>query len=126
MTPWFLSSAALLGAALISSSALAADVREGERIFRNHCYGCHALQEGVHRAGPSLHEVIGRPVGGLADYDYSAALEAAEFSWDSETLDTFLADPEALLPGNRMVLWGLEDAPRQALIRYLEAQQEAQ
>ncbi|SDM25966.1 cytochrome c [Franzmannia pantelleriensis] len=106
--------------------ALADDVREGERVFRNHCFGCHALQEGVHRAGPSLFEVIGRPVGGLEDFDYSTALDAQDFHWDAEMLDAFLADPEGLLPGNRMVLWGLDEAPRQAVIRYLEAQQEAQ
>ncbi|MDR5905263.1 c-type cytochrome [Franzmannia qiaohouensis] len=115
----------LLCAAFLSATtttALASDIREGERVFRNHCHGCHALQEGVHRAGPSLHEVIGRPVGGLEDFDYSTVLDAAGFRWDAETLDAFLADPEGLLPGNRMVLWGLDEAPRQAVIRYLEAQ----
>ncbi|MBD3896733.1 c-type cytochrome [Halomonas sp. ML-15] len=112
--------AVLLAGAVLP--ALADDVREGERVFRNHCYGCHALQEGVHRAGPSLFEVIGRPVGGLDDFDYSTVLDAADFRWDAETLDAFLADPEALLPGNRMVLWGLDDTPRRALIHYLEAQ----
>lgn len=114
---------ALAGLALLAGSlSAAADTREGERVFRNQCHGCHALEAGFHRAGPSLHGIVGRQAGSLEDFDYSPAFEGVDFTWDAERLDAFLADPEAVLPGSRMVLWGLADAPRAAVIRYLEAQ----
>nr|WP_281379237.1 hypothetical protein [Halomonas campaniensis] len=90
-------------------------------MFRSQCVGCHSLAPGVHIAGPSLNGLIGRPAGSLPGFGYSATLEAADFDWNAETLDAFLAAPAEFLPGNRMVLWGLAERPRRQIIRYLEA-----
>lgn len=112
-----------LSAVLAATPAAAddADRRQGERLFRSQCVGCHSLAPGRHIAGPSLHGLIGRPAGGLEGFGYSPVLEAADFEWNAETLDAFLAAPAEFLPGNRMVLWGLAERPRRQIIRYLEA-----
>jgi cytochrome c len=99
----------------------AAEHAQGERIFRSQCVGCHSIEPGRHLAGPSLHGLMGRPAGSLDDYDYSPALREADLIWNRENLDAFLAGPDALLPGTRMVLWGLDERSRQRIIDYLES-----
>ncbi|SFU83005.1 c-type cytochrome [Halomonas korlensis] len=114
-----------LGAALMmlcAPPAVLADdavLAQGERVFRNQCRGCHSLTPDRHIAGPSLHGVVGRRAGEVADFGYSAALQEAQLVWTPETLDHFLTDPDAYLPGTRMVFWGLPEDARQALIIYL-------
>lgn len=114
-----------LGAVLMilgSPPALPADdaaLAQGERVFRNQCRGCHSLTPGTHIAGPSLHGVVGRRAGEVADFEYSRALQKAQLVWTPEALDHFLADPDAFLPGTRMVFWGLPEDTRQPLIDYL-------
>jgi cytochrome c len=115
----------VIAVALLASAPATADERarlaQGERLFRGQCVGCHSLVPGRHIAGPSLHALIGRPAGGLEDFGYSPALEAADFEWNAETLDAFLAAPADFLPGNRMVFWGLDEGPRRQIIHYLDA-----
>ncbi|PMR75907.1 c-type cytochrome [Billgrantia endophytica] len=114
----------LLFMALVTGSVQADDTTErtqGERLFRAQCVGCHSTDPGVHIAGPSLHELIGRPAGSLENFDYSAVLRDADLVWDAETLDAFLADPAAFLPGNRMVFWGLDERSRRRIILFLES-----
>lgn len=108
---------------LTGLTAQASDETErqrGERIFREQCSGCHSLTPGEHRAGPSLADLIGRPAASLDDYTYSPSLEQAEHDWTAETLDHFLADPQAFIPGTAMVFWGLDDASRRRVILYLQ------
>lgn len=92
---------------------------QGERVFRNQCRGCHSLTPNLHIAGPSLHDVVGRNAGVVADYEYSRALQEAQLVWTPEALDRFLTDPNAFLPDTRMVFWGLPEGTRQSLIEYL-------
>lgn len=118
----WLMAAAALPMLLVTSHAPAADEHaQGERLFRSQCVGCHSIEPGMHLAGPSLHAVMGRPVGSLDDYDYSPALREAELVWNRENLDAFLAGPDRFLPGTRMLLWGLDEPTREHIIGYLES-----
>jgi cytochrome c len=101
-------------------AAPAGDPVEGARLFRA-CAACHSLKPGQHRTGPSLAGVFGRKAGTAEGFRrYSPALKAAEVVWDEATLDPWIADPQAFLPGNRMVFRGLPDAKARAdLIAYL-------
>ncbi|MGR2740017.1 c-type cytochrome [Billgrantia sp. Q4P2] len=112
---------ALLAMPFIATPGAAAEHAQGERLFRSQCIGCHSIEPGRHLAGPSLHALIGRPAGSLEDFDYSPALEQADLVWNRDTLDAFLAGPDAFLPGTRMVLWGLDERSRQRIIDYLES-----
>jgi cytochrome c len=101
----------------------AGDYANGRRLFAQ-CRSCHLLTEaGGNRVGPNLHGMFGRPAGAVEDFAYSAALEAAGFSWDAETLDRWLADPRTFLPGNRMTYAGMKNAEdRRDLITYLQVE----
>lgn len=112
----------ILLVALAPAPALPADealLAQGERVFRNQCRGCHSLTPGRHIAGPSLHGVVGRNAGEVTDFEYSHALQDAQLVWSPEALDRFLADPDAFLPGTRMVFWGLPENARRPLIDFL-------
>ena len=55
-----------------------------------------------------------------ADFRYSPAMKRSGIVWTPETLDNFIADPQSLVPGNRMPYAGMESAADRAdLIAYL-------
>lgn len=98
------------------------DVQRGERAYAK-CYGCHSLEPGRNANGPSLHNIVGRPVAAVADYPYSAALRALagrEPVWTAPLLDRFIADAEAVAPGTYMGFFQrMEAGERADLIAYL-------
>ena len=111
----------LLLSLLLPASAAAEE--NGTRAFTP-CRACHSLDPAERNLpGPNLSGVIGRAVGGAADFDYSPVLRKARdegLRWDTKRLETFLADPAAMFPGLWMSIRGIEDtAERQALVRYL-------
>ncbi|QUS34956.1 c-type cytochrome [Falsirhodobacter algicola] len=98
-------------AALASGPAFAQDAENGAKVFRK-CMACHSLAEGMNRNGPTLHDLVGRPVAKQERYAYSAALRDLGMSgavWDAERLSAFLADPKGAVPGTKMVFAGLRD-----------------
>jgi cytochrome c len=117
-----------LAAALtvLSGAALAQDVdpEEAQLAFNNHCRTCHTTEEGDHRLGPSLHNVIGREAGSLPDAGYSSAMANADVVWDEETLERFIENPDAVVPGNNMKPYsGITSAEERAkIIAYLKAE----
>ena len=116
----------MLGMALVAVPgavpAAEGDPAQGARVFRT-CAACHSLERGAHRTGPSLAGIVGRPAGTVEGFTrYSEALRHAGLTWDAATLDAWLADPQALVPGNRMTFPGIPDAQARAdLVAYLEA-----
>jgi len=103
---------------------LPAMAEDGAQAFTP-CRACHSLDPAERNLpGPNLSGVIGRAVGGAAEFDYSPVLRKARedgLRWDAKRLETFLADPAAMFPGLWMSMRGIEDAAeRQALVRFLE------
>jgi cytochrome c len=110
--------AGLAAAALLAATAgLAADAERGARLYEARCGGCHVVEHD--RIGPRHAGLLGRRAGSVAGFDYSPALRAAGFVWDAQRLDRWLADPEALVPGQRMNFRVAEAADRADLIAYL-------
>jgi cytochrome c len=112
----------LLLSLLLPSSAPAEE--NGVRAFTP-CRACHSLDPAERGLpGPNLSGVIGRFVGGAAEFDYSPVLRKARedgLRWDAKRLEAFLADPAAMFPGLWMSMRGIEDATeRLALVRFLE------
>src|SRR3546814_6566245 len=106
-----------------ANSALAAgDVRAGAQGFRA-CAACHTLESGRHLTGPSLAHLWGRKAGAIESFSrYSPALKSADIVWNDETLDAWLADPKAFVPGNFMTFPGPEDVKARAdLIAFRKA-----
>jgi cytochrome c len=95
------------------------DAARGEKRFEE-CVACHALEKGKESVGPDLHGVFGRTAGEGGDFRYSPALKRSGIVWSEQTIDTFIADPQGVIPGNRMPFAGIPDAPARAdLIAYL-------
>ena len=97
-----------------------ADRENGERLAQM-CKACHTLGKGgVHMIGPNLFGFFGRPAGSAERYAYSAALQAAGFTWTPRALDAWLARPARFLPGNRMSFPGVSgETDRADMIAYL-------
>src|SRR5215471_5172658 len=83
-----------------------ADVASGQLAFNNACRTCHSVKEGDNRLGPNLYKVFGRKAGSLPNYNYSIAMRSADFVWDKTKMENFIADPEAVVPGNKMKPYG--------------------
>jgi cytochrome c len=112
--------AAVLITLLLANAARAdGDVVRGEVRFQD-CAACHKLEASVNNVGPSLHGIFTRKAGELPDFRYSPALKRSGIVWTPETLDAFLTNPQALVPGNRMPYAGMADTGNRAdLIAYL-------
>ena len=97
------------------------DPERGAKGFRQ-CAACHSLAPGRHKTGPSLANIWGRKAGTIEGFSrYSEVLKHADVVWDEETLDAWLADPQAVVPKNRMIFRSIEDAQARAdLIAYLK------
>jgi cytochrome c len=93
------------------------DAMRGKEIFEKRCTGCHAMEQD--REGPRLRGVFGRTSGAVAGFDYSPALAKAHIVWNETTLEQWLADPDALVPGNNMEFHVAKPQERQDLIRFL-------
>jgi cytochrome c len=104
--------------------AVEGDAARGERVFPR-CYSCHSVDpnDTAKLQGPNLYQIIGRPAGAIPGFDYSDAMRekaAAGLTWDAATLDRYIADPEAVVPGTRMSVPPLRDEQERAdLIAYL-------
>jgi cytochrome c len=91
--------------ALPQASQGAEDV-SGQQAFNNACRTCHMVREGDNRLGPNLYKVVGRKAGSLPNYGFSSAMKEADFIWDEEKLDRFIANPDQVVPGNNMKPYG--------------------
>ena len=100
-----------------------ADLDNGRRVFAR-CRACHTVTEGgPNMTGPNLHGVFGRQAGGLEGYNYSSALQQADFLWDGERLDHWLENPRTFLKGTKMSFAGIPDATdRRDVIAFLKVE----
>lgn len=116
---------ALLTAATVPASAALAqtrgDAKRGGEIYRA-CASCHSLEPGTHLTGPSLADLWGAPAGRVdAFVRYSQGLKSAEFNWDADTLNAWLANPRTMIPDTYMTFRGIaDDQARADLIAFLE------
>ena len=78
---------------------------------------CHSLD--TNRVGPLHRGVYGRKAGSVPDFAYSAALTSSPIVWSDTTLNRWLTDPEALIPGQRMNIRVLSADDRADLIAFL-------
>lgn len=108
------------GVAILPATRARPDVDNGRKVFAA-CAACHAADQPA-KIGPDLGGVFGRKAGSVPGFRYSRALKNAKLVWDEATLDAFLADPQAALPGNTMPYPGLPDATQRFdLIAFLKA-----
>jgi cytochrome c len=97
----------------------AGDATVGKQAFTTTCGACHSTEPGVNKLGPSLAGIVGRKSGAVAGYNYSAALKAANITWDEQTLDKFLESPSADIHGTKMIVSVPNAEHRRDIIAYL-------
>ncbi|KQW42252.1 MULTISPECIES: PQQ-dependent sugar dehydrogenase [unclassified Roseateles] len=120
-------SRALLTAILLTVSALplthAQSGPVGKRVFESNCAMCHTASPDLRSLmGPGLHGVVGRKIGGVPGFGYSAALAglaAQGKAWTADELARYLADPARFAPGTTMPVNVADAAERAELVRYL-------
>ena len=96
------------------------DAVRGEKKFEE-CASCHSVERGSNGVGPNLAGLFERKAGALDDYRYSPALKRSGLTWTAKNLDDFVADPQKLVPANRMPYAGMPNAAERAdLIAYLQ------
>jgi cytochrome c len=93
------------------------DAAHGEILYEG-CQDCHSLDK--NDVGPRHRGVFGRKAGSLPDFAYSDALKNANFVWDEATLDRWLADPQAFLPGAKMFYHLDQTKDRADIIAFLK------
>lgn len=115
----FLLAAPLMAAAHASHAA--PDAAQGQVLYQAKCSACHSVA--YNGVGPAHQGVFGRQAGKAPGYAYSPALKAATLHWDAASLDRWLANPEAVLPGQKMGYSVPDAGERAALIAYLRTLQ---
>ena len=107
-------------AVVTTTASQSGDSARGEKRFEE-CASCHSVAVGENGVGPSLHGIINRKAASIEDFRYSPAMRNSGLTWTPENLDTFIADPQMLVPANRMAYAGLTDAAERAdLLAYLQ------
>ena len=90
---------AALFAAPVSAAQAAGEAPHGETLYQG-CQDCHSLDK--NDVGPKHRGVFGRKAGTVADYEYSDAVRNSGVVWSEATLDKWLTDPQAFIPGSKM------------------------
>jgi cytochrome c len=87
------------------------------------CAVCHTTAKGApNKLGPNLFGTYGHKMG-QGSFTFSDAVKKSNLTLDDATLDKWLENPRALVPGNRMSFPGLKDpAKRKEIIDYLKKQ----
>ena len=93
------------------------DLAQGRALYESRCGGCHAVD--ANRVGPQHRNLIGRQAGRVPDFAYSPALQSSTVVWSAKTLDPWLSNPEALIPGQRMNYSVRSAEDRRLIIEYL-------
>jgi cytochrome c len=106
-------------AALASMNTLVGDPGRGKALYQA-CEACHSIDE--NDLGPRHRGVVGRRAGSVEDYAYSMALKKSGLTWDAPTLDRWLTNPSALVPGTKMFFQVNDPQSRADVIAYLEEQ----
>lgn len=117
-----LTALALIGATLASPAMAAApsgDPANGRTLYQA-CTGCHSLDE--NDVGPKHRGVVGRKAGSVPGYAYSAALKRSGLIFTPTNLDTWLANPQKLVPGAKMYFSVANPKQRADIIAYLAQQ----
>ena len=113
--------------AALGEGYLEANLSNGARQFRR-CQSCHTLTEGGRNTvGPNLWGIVGASAAYNETFNYSRPLSESGLVWDAATLDSWIENPRAMVPGNRMSFVGLRDAAaRRDVIAYLAVETTAQ
>jgi cytochrome c len=110
------------GPAPITPLLAQADVKAGEADVKK-CAVCHTFEKGgPNKIGPNLFGIVGEPIAEGKGYQFSDALKGKHGTWDPETLNAWLFNPQAFAKGTKMTFAGIaKDKERADVIAYLQS-----
>lgn len=92
-------------------------------VFTRQCGTCHVAKPGSEvRQGPNLWGVVGRKAGSVPGFKYSANYAGSGIVWDEATLDSYLANPQAVIAGSTMAYRQANADTRRIIIDWLKDQ----
>jgi cytochrome c len=99
-----------------------ANLKRGQMLYLQ-CKACHDVEAGLpHKVGPNLHGIFGRTAGTAAGFKYTDAMVKSGIVWTPESMDAWLRQPGAMVPGNGMAFPGIaNEADRASLVAWLLA-----
>jgi cytochrome c len=115
----------IVAAAVIAPAVCAGnskpDIENGKVTFSAMCGMCHSVTKaGGPTQGPNLLGVVGRRAGSEPQFAlYTPALKASGITWSTKTLDQFLINPMAKVPGTAMPMLIPDDKTRADVVAYL-------
>jgi cytochrome c len=95
------------------------EAARGTEIYAKNCSACHSLD--ANRAGPAHRGVYGRKAGSAAGYGYSASVATSRIIWNGKSLNRWLTNPQATIPGSRMGFRLPDPQKRADVIAYLRS-----
>lgn len=98
-------------------SATGQSIERGHALYESRCGACHSVD--TNRTGPLHAGVLGRRAGSVPGFAYSPALAASRIIWTHANLLAWLADPEALIPGQAMGYRVPDARDREDLVAWL-------
>lgn len=82
------------------------NAERGKTLFTR-CTNCHTADaSGKHKVGPNLHGIVGRKIASADGFRYSPVLVAQGEAWNEARLDQWLAGPQSVAKGTKMVFPG--------------------
>lgn len=116
----FAAGAAGLAGWNVSHAATGGEAGRGMQVYDSKCSGCHSLD--ANRVGPAHRGVFGRKAGLAPGFAYSPGLRTSRIVWNEASLDRWLTDPQATIPGARMGFRLADPQQRADVIAYLRQQ----
>lgn len=104
----------------------AADVGQGEKVFKK-CAACHTVDNGgANKVGPNLWNIVNRPVASHDGFGYSGPMkdyaQGGSVVWEYENLNQFVLAPKKYIKGTSMGFAGLKKPDDRAnVIAYLRS-----
>jgi glucose/arabinose dehydrogenase/cytochrome c2 len=96
------------------------DADRGRTLFLQSCGLCHAAGPGIPGGqGPALFGVMGRKAASTPGFVYTKALTDSGLTWNAATLDRYLANPTATVPGTSMAVQVASADDRRDLVAFL-------
>lgn len=102
-----------------AAHAAAGDATRGAVVYEK-CMGCHSID--ANRIGPAHRGVYGRKAGLAPGFAYSPGVKNSKVIWGDATLDKWLTNPQAFIPGARMGFRLSDPKERADVIAYLKTQ----
>ena len=100
--------------------AVTGDAGRGAKVYEQKCTGCHSIE--ANRIGPAHRGVYGRKAGSAPGFAYSPGLKTSKIIWTEPTLNRWLTNPQATIPGARMGFRLADAALRADVIAFLKTQ----